>query len=99
MNENEVVAAAVSKLRSSGWTIESFCRTNERGTDIVAKSREGRRLHVEAKGNVSSNPSSANYASGMTANQAGIQVGQALFTAMKLRSKHPELQTGPPPKE
>jgi hypothetical protein len=90
MNENEVVDATIVSLRSSGWDIESFCHTNERGTDIVARAKDGVRAHIEAKGNVSSNPTSANYVSGMNGNQAGIQVGQAIFTAMKLRSKYPQ---------
>lgn len=51
LQEDFVVDSVIAVLQSDGATIVSRCPGRERGYDIDAKLKDGRRLLVEAKGN------------------------------------------------
>jgi len=45
--ENDIIEAVCSHLQSLGFTIESRCRSTERGDDIVASHSSGLRVYIE----------------------------------------------------
>jgi hypothetical protein len=85
--ENEVIDAAILKLESIGFNIESKCNTKQHGTDIVAV-RNGVRLLIEAKGATSSMEGSKRSGKPFTRNQVHTHISVAIYKVMSLMSEN-----------
>lgn len=77
--------AVVELLVQHGWTIESTAHAHQRGDDVVA-SKDGARLHVEAKGAGSSKRGTKRFGLPFTGNQVGSHVGVAVVRALRWTS-------------
>jgi Holliday junction resolvase len=49
LTEDQIIEILMTYLTKTGWTIESYCFGQSKGTDIIAI-KNGRKLFIEAKG-------------------------------------------------
>ncbi|MCU1530373.1 MAG: hypothetical protein JWP75_4136 [Frondihabitans sp.] len=87
LDENAVVAAVCAALTAHGFEIRARAHTTQTGPDIVA-SREDVELYVEAKGATSSRVGSKRYGRAYGSTDARINVAEALYTAVAVRTRH-----------
>jgi len=88
LDENAVVAAMCEHLRNQGYVIDSYCKTTEKGIDIVAHHPDTRsNVFVEAKGETSSREGSERAGKGFSSNQIFNRVSKGVFTCLQLRSR------------
>ena len=80
-----VVSAAASELTRRGWTVTPVPSTAAHGVDIVSR-RDGRVLHIEAKGAGSSRPGSSRYGKSFNSGQVDICVAKACHKALEALS-------------
>jgi hypothetical protein len=85
LTEGEVIEAVCAHLRAHGYVIIQTRITTQPGVDIIAR-RAGLDLHVEAKGETSSRPTSARFGNAFDPNQAVDHVGKAVLKALQALS-------------
>ncbi len=82
LTESEVIDAVCRYLEAEGYVIEQRLTETQRGDDIIARSADGEReLVVEAKGETSSKPHTANFGNPFKRSQVHAHVAKAFFRA------------------
>lgn len=90
LDENAVINVMCRHFEQNGYTVEQRLHTTQRGIDIIARDKSGRRIYIEAKGATSSVRGSARYEVGFNSNQVFDRVAKALYTGLCMRAEHPD---------
>lgn len=86
LDENEIVSILCSHLEGEGASILEKRSTIETGIDVVCRTRDGRTLHIEAKGGTSSRRGSPRYSKPFTRTQVFDRVAKGTYTAIAARN-------------
>ncbi len=89
LDENDVIVALSTFLKSQGYSVAQQLHTTEKGVDLVAIHPSGPRLHVEAKGGTSSRQGSNRYGKPYTQSQVFDRVSKGFYSTVLLRATVP----------
>lgn len=84
LNENQVIDHLAKWLRRNGWYVEDVKKVTQSGIDLKAKTSNGCRLLIEAKGETPIKPASKNIGKKQSRNQHRQNLEAGLFKLLKL---------------
>jgi hypothetical protein len=84
--EDNVIDYLMKDLKAKGWSIESFCKGNERGNDIVA-TKNGERLIIEAKGAKANDEAPTKKRASFDSGQIKTHFGKAIVKILEEKTK------------
>nr|WP_024835469.1 hypothetical protein [Clostridium sp. 12(A)] len=94
INENQVVDYICKYLEDNKYTVDEHRNTYERGYDIVAFSKDGKKLIIEAKGGTSSKPGTNRFGKDFDSKQVRHHIAMALYAVGKAITSDPECEVG-----
>ena len=94
--EYQVISAICTYLKAEGHTIEQQLTETEKGDDIIAAAPDGYKVHIEAKGETSSQAHTKRYGQPFTRSQCKVHVAEAFFRAAQMLqgSQDPRIRVG-----
>ncbi|HUV54829.1 MAG TPA: hypothetical protein VMW03_06450 [Candidatus Krumholzibacteriaceae bacterium] len=87
MYEDEVIDRVIEYLQANDYSILHRSAATERGYDLIAVSKEGKKLIIEAKGQTSSMRGTNRYGKEFTPSQKFDHVSKAVLKAMQAQNE------------
>ena len=88
LTEDQTIEILMNHLKSSNWTIESFCLGQQRGYDIVAL-KEQVHMFIEVKGARASDDSPTKKRKYFDSGQIKDHFGKAIVKSMETKNAYP----------